>query len=1534
MAKLLSTQRHCSYRTSDCRRKPDRGCFVFGSRPEDRRGVLLLVCLVLLVMFLMLGVTFVLTAGSFRRSSEAYQRMMERPSADLPERSGDLLDSVARDLVRGTTNPDSPFSKENLLEDLYGQTALRGRIAAGGTANSNAQVTAIAIAPDSDFTLSGIKDYYSGLVMTFLTGDAAGHSARIVSSSGDSLSIVTLPGGVTPSTNDIVLVNGRPFSGDGSGQDDGSGSNATVEPRRLNEDYDAPDINNPWLASKRSGLNPSWNNNFKWGSNTDGRIRPYGKTPMVDNDGDGEKDSIWIDAGLPLQIQPDGSYVRPLVAMLVRDMDGRVNLNAHGSAKQLDELENASSPLGQGYGPAEVDLWQVFDTEEGATFNIGQFMGLRLDESASADQSFYGGGDLQIAQPSPSATTFSPQEFSEYYQIGTPAAVVTPLDPHGQSFYQANATGTIDFQTADGSLANDFDGTTYALEIDTSSGITPDWHTPYGPEDLERVLRFSDADADALDSRLYEDLAACFGNSEIDPDDMKEIRERITTESWDLPVAGLGLPEELHEKIDQKIDGLSLPEEEASQLREYLFGTGHITDLAKAKWYLENPDGSGGKVQSLTDVASLKTAMEQLLLTLPQGGFGPGLTRGTRFNVNRLFGNGQDDNENNVVDDVGEVGTETITAPSYSGNTFNHDGSGAAGEPNDKFARQHYAQQLYLLLMLLADGLESDPAIGSQENLARRIAQFAVNAVDYRDADSIMTGFEYDAFPFDADGWLPEAEGDLSTTPADISNYGVVWGCEAPALAITETLALHDRRTRDKKRDWDGESWQETLDDDGNTVQTPAVNENHDTTTPDPDDALLMSDKDFDQYALPQGSLFIELQRIANHGFAADGSFKGPQDIYDASGDLHLSKRVTRPADAQFRAGEQDPVWRMAVTEPHGPGSGKVSPFDQLVPGDQDWSPSPNENRVFNPAVSFEPDDPFNNLDDIQNENPIERYIFFQSEPSSPEAGKYYNRSGSEIKLKKSDYLTVAPRDETPLGWKTDGTTRNDTVSIPTGPDASDRNRQKMICGVGVPDGWTNSGSSRQHIGLSVSEPLRDNYYEQNSSNADSNDEDKYDTARDRPFDHPSGNQNAGTFTTPIQNLGLLEGTVEDYCTVFLQRLANPLLPHNPLPGKTGNDPALEVNPYLTLDLMPIDLTIFNGDSSSEKSFDVNADDQSDNTQTIYATSRQRGYGSGGRSILWPVADPLSGHNANLIDSTSYFGYAINSGLNTSTSENPGVSPEHVFWPDRPFVSQYELLMVPASEPGKLMLELGSHQGDPGTQFTDGFPHLLNFFYEASASSPRPRLGRIFEYLHVPSKFAGTQLSLSPTSMSGVDGFAPPFNVISTYREPGRVNLNTIEDQRVWDAVMNGTATDVSRHHGTTQLPATTQVEPFHGPGAVEQAGSPLTAAPLPLLDEKLGFEDTSASNDAFLRYQPINRMGNLVTNRSNVYAVWMTLGFFETDPNGDFKTDQDGNLIEDGNEVERHRAFYLIDRSIPVGYENGHDHNTEDVFRVKRYVE
>ena len=55
----------------------------------------------------------------------------------------------------------------------------------------------------------------------------------------------------------------------------------------------------------------------------------------VDNDRDGAPDSIWIDLGLPIQTTEDGRRYKPLVAMLVEDLDGRLNLNAHGSTEHL-----------------------------------------------------------------------------------------------------------------------------------------------------------------------------------------------------------------------------------------------------------------------------------------------------------------------------------------------------------------------------------------------------------------------------------------------------------------------------------------------------------------------------------------------------------------------------------------------------------------------------------------------------------------------------------------------------------------------------------------------------------------------------------------------------------------------------------------------------------------------------------------------------------------------------------------------------------------------------------------------------------------------------------------------------------------------------------------------------------------------------------------------------------------------------------------------------------------------------------------------
>ena len=66
---------------------------------------------------------------------------------------------------------------------------------------------------------------------------------------------------------------------------------------------------------------------------------PLGFDPVngpwdVDNDGDGVADSIWVDLGFPVRAAKDGKLYKPLFAILCLDMDGRLNLNAHGDLTQ------------------------------------------------------------------------------------------------------------------------------------------------------------------------------------------------------------------------------------------------------------------------------------------------------------------------------------------------------------------------------------------------------------------------------------------------------------------------------------------------------------------------------------------------------------------------------------------------------------------------------------------------------------------------------------------------------------------------------------------------------------------------------------------------------------------------------------------------------------------------------------------------------------------------------------------------------------------------------------------------------------------------------------------------------------------------------------------------------------------------------------------------------------------------------------------------------------------------------------------------
>ena len=116
-----------------------------------------------------------------------------------------------------------------------------------------------------------------------------------------------------------------------------------------------------------------------------------------------------------------------------------------------------------------------------------------------------------------------------------------------------------------------------------------------------------------------------------------------------------------------------------------------------------------------------------------------------------------------------------------------------------------------------------------------------------------------------------------------------------------------------------------------------------------------------------------------------------------------------------------------------------------------------------------------------------------------------------------------------------------------------------------------------------------------------------------------------------------------------------------------------------------------------------------------------------------------------------------------------------------------------------------------------------------------------------------------------------------------------------------------------------------------------------------------NTDRNPFFRYQLFTKLGSVTTTRSNVYAIWVTCGFFECermDPNAaiqsqegtglnDFSNAQrfpDGfrivrELGSESGDIRRHRIFGIFDRSIPVGFERGENHNVDRAFLFRQIL-
>ena len=311
-----------------------------------RRGALLLLVLGILTLFVLVGTVMLTLATRARTTSRAFAAATASTAAGPMLARAQLEQALLR-LIRGGADTAAGRLPESLLGDMYGsQPALEGEATAIQDRGVLVEAT-LTIRSGSGSPAATAADL-CGRVITFKPGANSGDtltSLRILRASGTgSLTcwMAHLPSnGASPLPQPPCKVVINP-------------------PAFRDEAYDAYDDQNVWLT--RIEL-------------ADGAVsavpRPAfaqpGAAAEVDNDNDGVKDGIWVSGLFDDRPAAGGGRLEFDASYLVLDLDGRINVNAHGTRTSIDFpasgnwWRNAPDvPTGSGYGPADIDASLLF----------------------------------------------------------------------------------------------------------------------------------------------------------------------------------------------------------------------------------------------------------------------------------------------------------------------------------------------------------------------------------------------------------------------------------------------------------------------------------------------------------------------------------------------------------------------------------------------------------------------------------------------------------------------------------------------------------------------------------------------------------------------------------------------------------------------------------------------------------------------------------------------------------------------------------------------------------------------------------------------------------------------------------------------------------------------------------------------------------------------------------------------------------------------------------------------------------------------
>ena len=1509
---------------------------------------------------------------------EAFVEIAFRANPDVAATEGQAFDLLERSTTAEELTPDvGNDGTADLIDNLYG-----------------GQVLSFTTGPARGFSARIYSDYF----------DADGfHIFRIPASSisGDIITDTTI---TDPSFDGSeVIINGRDFSGTGaavtldalnkpsvlgmqaqlpnrvgqmhgmlvglSGNADAylsqTDSDGMTEPNvaSVNEPWDAADISTMFLSGydKFGNIIPSFHRQALIengpASTLSGRTffhafditdpddltNNMAGMPDVDTDGDGTKDSFWMDLGLSIITNREGRRFKPLFAIHIKDMDGRLSVNAHGNRthEQTNGFVAAptqtwaggstaplNSPLGWGMGVAEINLVPTIgDTARLTTLLDSRYDGFPGDETSFRSQAKLFGYPRDIINPTGEdgfgtiGGLFSTaMDINGRFQIGSPNSAISPFDTFVDLNYGNfnNGLPQINMLTTEEipGFSGEFIGNAYEMSL---SGLTSS-DRPFTPEEFERILRPDDIDSKLLPDRLFRIL----GDTG---------RDLLTTHSFDVPMLYKNFTVEILQSLSQRgtaldIDGINL---------------------------LTNIDG--------------------------QFAFAPELFRGLKMDINRPFGNGIDDNDNGVVDEPGETPVRNVDASGVLGRDNNMDLTYANVRPNsaadDADPRVIFARHLYMLAMLklapvdlFQDGPPSfddpmyDPTMDPERlAFAEAMAQWAVNVVDFRDPDSIHTRFVYDPFPFDAQGWNPTTDAEGNDLP--VAQISDVWGAERPELLLTETLAVHIQnmemddsgtyvqRLRPEPfayfevyNPWTQNRLNQHIDGslyrrlgvdltrkapDDSPVWRFAV-ERADESDPtkftplryvymtDPTDSPITYDNAMKNQVAKNIEVFFSSGRlslvrpgrqavIGTRGFEVDDKFQvfmgrktNANDTTENEDDLKL-----------------DQTTRLAVTPGNGPNPGTIERYTGVAEMDM-------------PAE----------LDSSRQATIV--FIDQATTGAAPDTAKDRKFSLSD---RFGGYPDMSSLPRVPSREIADGliyTTPTSTL------DTADRGRtqNEIDTMIRVQDGIS---KTFRYIRLQrLANPLipwnavTNPYLTIDSMEADLvsiNGADMQDSSLETPVGGTQAvSHERGDATDPVRARTQLWG---------YQRSA-------------------EIRPGTAAD-------------STDHHYALAFTESLGRTNDSFAPTTV------GLPFPW-----LTWNNRPFISHMEIMNVPYLAPEELTYAPELGVDPSRR---TQPFTIDDETVRDPYGTSG----DTADPDADATMATRTGalagrYGHLLNFFageinnaMDSNSDMPGPHAVldayQLLDFIEVPSRFVNNE---SYYIGGGARVLLHPFNTISHYRAPGLVNVNTIppsnEDSTastVWDALIAEQVTwgdfkdslygDADKETGPSgptnfENPFRPTVAANLVPGVTDKlVGSACTLlrsgdmAGMPLFDYTSGSPADNSNRSAAFRNLNRTRLGNMVTTKSSVFACWITVGYFEVDEDGNLldrmdpntplvpannidqdmlevSPDQVAEIGADTGEQVRNRAFFIFDRSIPVAFEPGKNHNVEKAILIKSIIE